>query len=232
MKPGLLVLAGGAEFGDGMEAADRRAIERAGGFDAPICILPTAAAPDNNHLRAGGNGMRWFKSLGARNVTLLNVIDPASANDETLAASVRTSRLIYMLGGFPRHLGETLKGSACWRAALDAYNEGAVIAGSSAGAMVLCEQYYDPYERKLLPGLNLVSKACVIPHHNRSGIGWVEQFRHLLPQATLIGIDESTALIGEPGGTWQVYGPGEVTVYGRQAERHAHGASFFLSSEV
>lgn len=36
-----------------MSEPDLRAIELAGGFDAPIAILPTAAAPDNNHKRAG-----------------------------------------------------------------------------------------------------------------------------------------------------------------------------------
>ena len=45
---GILLLAGGAEFGGQMSEPDLRAIELAGGFDAPICIIPTAAAPDRN----------------------------------------------------------------------------------------------------------------------------------------------------------------------------------------
>ncbi|MDP2778660.1 MAG: hypothetical protein Q8O48_13560, partial [Anaerolineales bacterium] len=98
---GYLLLAGGAEFGGQMSAPDVRAIELAGGLDAPICILPTAAAPDNNHQRAGENGMRWFRGLGAKNVFVVDVTDSASANDISLAASIRTSRLIYLLGGFP-----------------------------------------------------------------------------------------------------------------------------------
>ena len=133
---GYLLLEGGAEFGGRMSEPDLRAIELAGGFNSPICILPTAAAPDNNHKRAGSNGIRWFESLGAKNVFVVDVIDSASANDESLAASILTSRLIYLLGGFPRHLAETLENSACWRAALNAYGQGAVIAASSAGAMV------------------------------------------------------------------------------------------------
>lgn len=48
---GYLLLAGGAEFGGPMSAVDVRAIELAGGLDAPICIIPTAAAPNNNHQR-------------------------------------------------------------------------------------------------------------------------------------------------------------------------------------
>lgn len=230
---GYLLLEGGAEFRGRMSEPDLRAIELAGGFDAPICILPTAAAPDHNHERAGNNGIRWFKRLGAMNVSALDVIDPASANNDLLAASVRTARLIYLLGGFPRHLGETLAGSACWRAVLNAYQEGAVIAGSSAGAMVLCEHYYDPYEKKLLRGLNLVPNACVLPHHNNFGKAWAFQLKAMLPDAALIGIDEETGMLDDADGGWRVYGAGEVTVYsGGQAKVYARGGSFPLQTEV
>lgn len=214
---GHLLLAGGAEFGGGMSAPDLRAIELAGGFDAPLCILPTAAAPDHNHKRAGNNGVRWFRHLGAKDVFVLDVIDSDSANDVTLAASLRTSKLIYLLGGFPRHLGETLAGSLCWEAALNAYQNGAVIAGSSAGAMVLCEHYYDPYEKRLLRGLNLIPNACVLPHHNTFGKAWADQLKQLLPDAMLIGIDESTGMLTDADGAWRVYGSGKVTLYRRES---------------
>lgn len=207
-----LLLAGGAEFGGKMHEPDLQALELAGGFDAPICIIPTAAAPDHNHKRAGNNGIRWFQSLGAKNVFSVDVIDSKSANDSSLAASIRTSKLVYLLGGFPRFLGETLKDSLCWDAVLDVYQNGGVIGGSSAGAMVLCEFYYDPYEQKLLQGLNLISNACVLPHHHQFGKTWVKNLRNLLPNAILIGIDEETGMINF-GNDWQVYGKGEVTVY-------------------
>jgi cyanophycinase len=224
---GYLLLAGGAEFSGRMSEPDLRAIELAGGFDTPICIIPTAAAPDNNHKRAGNNGIRWFKSLGAKNVFTVDVINSVSANDPSLAASIRASRFIYLLGGFPRHLGETLKNSACWRAALDAYEDGAVIAGSSAGAMVLCEHYYDPYEKKLLRGLNLISNACVLPHHNNFGKSWAKQPIPLLPNVTLIGIDEGTGMVNDMDGLWRVHGAGEVTLYlGAQVESHSRGGVF------
>ena len=224
---GHILLAGGAEFGGRMSEPDLRAIELAGGLDAPICIIPTAAAPDHNHKRAGNNGVRWFRSLGTRNVFTADVIDSLSANDSSLAASIRASRLIYLLGGFPRHLGETLANSACWRAALDAYEQGAVIAGSSAGAMVLCGYYYDPNEKKLLRGLNLIPNACVLPHHNNFGKSWAKQLIQLLPDITLIGIDEQTGMINDINGQWQIYGAGVVTLYrGGQAQGYERGEPF------
>ena len=63
---GYLLLEGGAEFGGRMREPDLRAIELAGGFDAPLRIIPAAAAPDHNHNNAGGNGVRWFRNLGVR----------------------------------------------------------------------------------------------------------------------------------------------------------------------
>ncbi len=224
-----LVLQGGAEFSGRMSESDLQAIELSGGTDAPICILPTAAALDHNHKRAGSNGIRWFKSLGAKNVFAVDVIDSASANDAALAASIRAARLIYLLGGFPRYLGETLANSICWQAALDAYAEGAVIAGSSAGAMVLCEHYYDPSEKKVLRGLNLISNACVLPHHNNFGKTWTHSLKRSLPSTTLLGIDEGTAMIHEADGVWRVYGAGAVTVYcGEQVQVHERGAVFSI----
>ncbi len=225
---GVILLEGGAEFGGRMSEPDLRAIELAGGFGAPIRILPTAAAPDRNHVRAGNNGIRWFQSLGARNVESIPVIDQASARDSKLAKSVRAARLIYLLGGFPHYLNETLKNSPVWESALEAYADGAVIAGSSAGAMVLCEQYYDPQEGKVWNGLNLIPKACVLPHHNNSGKNWAAQLTKSLPSSTLIGIDERTGALSE-GAEWQVYGAGQVTLYrAGQVQFHARGGQFSL----
>src|SRR5512138_3816575 len=103
---GYYLLEGGAEFGGRMREPDLKAIELAGGFDAPIRIIPTAAAPDNNHQRAGNNGIRWFQKLGAKDVGSVPLIDRASANDDIVARSLREAKLIYMLGGFTGYLDE------------------------------------------------------------------------------------------------------------------------------
>jgi len=210
---GTLLLEGGAEFGGRMRDPDLKAIERAGGFEAPIRIIPTAAAPDHNHQRAGNNGIRWFQSLGAKDVVSVPLIDTASANDEAIAKTLREAKLIYMLGGFPSYLGETLKGSRAWEAVLDAYRNGSVIGGSSAGAMVMCEFYYDPYHGRIADGLNLIPNAVVMPHHNTSGKSWESKIQRELADVTLIGIDEQTGMLDDGGGIWTVYGRGSVTLY-------------------
>ncbi len=221
--PGYLLLAGGAEFGGQMALPDRRALELAGGAGASVCILPTAAAPDNNHHRAGNNGVRWFRSLGASNVTVAPVIDTASANDSELAERLRQARFIYLLGGFPGYLGETLRDSLCWRAALEAYADGAVLAGSSAGAMVLCQHYFDPAREQVVEGLKLLPDTCILPHHNTFGQNWSRRLTRLLPESVLLGIDEGTGILNdgasEGQAAWRVYGQGNVTRYARGETR-------------
>ena len=70
-----ILLEGGAEFGGQISETDLCAIELAGGLYAPIAILPTVAAPDNNHERAGRKGQRWFRFLSASHVDLVPVTD-------------------------------------------------------------------------------------------------------------------------------------------------------------
>jgi cyanophycinase len=225
-----LLLEGGAEFGGAIAEADLQALAMAGGFDAPIAVLPTAAAPDNNHKRAGANALRWFHGLGARRVELVPVIDKTSADDPALAQRLRQARLIYLLGGFPGYLARTLKDSLVWRAALQAHEGGAVLGGSSAGAMVLCGSFYDPEARTVLAGLDLLPGCCILPHHNTFGSGWAKSVEAALPGATLIGIDERTGILSGEADHWSVRGAGAVTLYRHGASRRVdRGATFSLS---
>ena len=225
---GYLVLEGGAEFGGQMRAPDLRAIELAGGFDGPIRIIPTAAAPDNNHQRAGNNGIRWFQSLGAKDVLSVPILSKIRADDKNIAQSLREAKLIYMLGGFPHYLGQTLTGSLTWEAVLTAYQKGAVIAGSSAGAMVMCQFYYDPGAKRIHEGLNLLLNSFVLPHHNTFGKNWSPALLKKRPEATLIGIDEQTGMINDGSeGSWTVYGRGAITLYrNEEVTIHQTGMAF------
>jgi cyanophycinase len=226
---GYLLLEGGAEFGGQMREPDLKAIELAGGFDGSVRIIPTAAAPDNNHQRAGNNGIRWFQSLGAKDVISLPLLSKIRADDRKIAQSLRDAKLIYMLGGFPHYLGQTLKGSLAWQAVLEAYQNGAVVAGSSAGAMVMCEFYYDPSAKRVHEGLNLVSNAIVLPHHNTFGASWAPALMKKRPTATLIGIDEQTGMLDDGTNHWTIHGRGTVTLYaGGKTSVINQGDSFSL----
>lgn len=214
---GFLVLQGGAEFGGLMKISDLQALALAGGFNAPVSIVPAAAAPDRNHEQAGKNGRRWFQGLGATQVTVVPLIDRLSARDPRVVAELRLSKLIYLLGGFPGYLAQCLAETPAWEAMQTALNHGGVLAGSSAGAMVLAEHLYDPALERVVAGLGIVPQVCVLPHHNTFGRRWHALLQRDLPGATLIGIDEETGLINDAAqGRWRVYGRGTVTRYRRE----------------
>ena len=135
-----------------------------------------------------------------------------------------------MLGGFTHYLAQTLIKSAAWQAMRNAHNAGAIIAGSSAGAMVLCEYYYHPAADEVAEGLGLIGGACVMPHFNTFGKSWVNRLTQLLPETVLIGIDEETGMLNDgPDGMWQVYGKGDVTLYrGQKSQRFTSEKPFDL----
>lgn len=225
-----LILQGGAEFGGEMAESDGRALALAGGRSARVRIIPTAAAPDHNHGRAGENGRRWFASLGAANVAVVPLIDATSAADPAVVESLHTADLIYLLGGFPHYLAQTLRHSPAWHACLQAHQRGAVLAGSSAGAMVLCGSYFHPSQNRIEEGLNLLPQSCVLPHHDTFGQQWAPRLRQLLPHATLLGLDERTGLI-LANGRGQVLGRGAVTVYEpHTTTTYPSGREFLLSA--
>jgi cyanophycinase len=228
---GYILLEGGAEFGGQMAEPDLRAIQHAGGINAPIGIIPTAAAPDHNDHHAGRNALVWFTHLGARQVEVIPLLDRPSAELPATAEALRRCRLIYMLGGFPDYLSRTLSGSAAWGAAVDAYHAGSVLGGSSAGAMVLCQHYFDPAQGQVVAGLDLLHNACVIPHHNSFGREWAHRLAALIPDAVLIAIDERTGTINDASdGGWTVYGQGKVTLYqgGQNVGAYRGGETFSI----
>ena len=213
-KPGAILLEGGAEFGGRMADPDRQALAAAGGPSARVAIIPAAAAPDHNAERAGKNAVRWFRHLGALQVESLPLVDRISADDPAIADRLLEARLIYLLGGFPAYLALSLQGSRSWQAVLQAHGSGAVIAGSSAGAMVLCSDYYDPAGDDVFPGLGLLARTCVVPHHETVGRRWVPTLLNARPNSLLMGIDEETGVLTRGARNhWQVYGKGQVTVY-------------------
>jgi cyanophycinase len=206
----------------------------AGGHACPVRIIPAAAAPDDNDLRAGANAVAWFQGLGATDVRALPITDRGSAGQPGIARELEAAGVVFMLGGFTRHLAETLEGSPAWEAIKSAHRAGAVIGGSSAGAMVMCEFYFDPASGKVLPGLNLLPKMCVLPHHDTFGQDWAPRLARLLPGAILIGIDEETGLLNDgPRGQWTVYGRSVVTLYEPEGQAvFRHGQRLVLPVEV
>ncbi len=206
--PALIALVGGNEFRPDCEAMDRWLLARIGA-NPRVIILPTAAARENPGL-AAENGIRYFQRLGARAEAAM-VVDPATARDGKWLGMIQNADLVYLTGGDPVHLVETLGNSAAWEAALEAWKSGRSLAGSSAGAMVLGGRMWAPGQG-WREGLGLLPRLAVIPHHARLASQWdAERMRASLPEEiTLAGIDEATALVGPP---WGAVGMGKVVIY-------------------
>ncbi len=206
---GLIVLMGGNEFRPDCEAMDRSLLARIG-KSPRVIILPTAAARENPDL-AAENGIRHFKSLGARAQAAM-VVDSETAREGKWIDLIQKADLVYLAGGDPVHLLETLRNSPAWEAALEVWKSGRSLAGSSAGAMILGGQMWAPGQG-WREGLGLLSRLAVIPHHARLASRWNAERMHasLAEEITLVGIDEATALVGPP---WEAVGMGKVVIYG------------------
>jgi len=219
-SPGMLALVGGGEWSEGC-AFDSEFLAASGSDQ--VLVLPTAAAyehPERLVVRAG----EWFEPLGGQ-VEGLMVLSRADADDPGAAGVMRQARLIYLAGGSPMHLRSVLKSSAVWQALLAAWQDGAVVVGSSAAAMTLTDPMVDARGGGLTIGLGLLGGLAVVPHFgdtHEDGHGEkLHRSVQLAPLGTPVaGIPERTALIRDPGGTWRSAGVGRVTVYldGARAE--------------
>ncbi len=145
---------------------------------------------------------------------VMPVLHRGEAEDAQLAAEVRAARFVYLADGSPLHLRSVLKGSTLFDALLAAWHGGAVVAASGAGATVLCDPMVDPRGGAYTVGLGMVRNLAVFPYHGTAAGHLRARSIDLLPKsATLVGIDEQTALVLAPNGTWTVRGSGSVSVY-------------------
>ncbi|MGH9278857.1 MAG: Type 1 glutamine amidotransferase-like domain-containing protein [Acidimicrobiales bacterium] len=206
---GWLALIGGAEWRDGC-SFDRTLLEASDGDE--VLVLPTAAAYEHPD-RAVQTAEGYFAGLGVKARGLM-VLSRGDAEDRDNAAAVRASRFIYLAGGSPMHLRSVLKDSMVWDSLVAAWHDGAVLAGSSAGAMVLCDPMVDPRGGAFTLGLALVAQVAVIPHHNTWSPEKARRTIKLAPRGLpVVAIDEQTALLRRPDGDWLVEGAGQVVVF-------------------
>jgi cyanophycinase len=140
------------------------------------------------------------------------VVNSATAQAGKWLALIQNADLVYLAGGDPVHLLETLRNSPAWKTALEVWKNGRTLAGSSAGAMVLGGRMWAP-GRGWREGLGLLPGIAVVPHHSRLAEVWKakDMLASLPEKVTLVGIDEATALVGPP---WEALGMGKVVIYG------------------
>jgi len=207
----MLALVGSGEYLPRMEPVDRYLLEQLKSTPKVIC-LPTAAGKE------GPERVRYWMELGKAHFTHLNasvdalpVIDPSSANNAEYAEQIRFANFVYLSGGKPDYLFQTLNGSLVWEGIMDVLNKGGVVAGCSAGAMIMGDKM--PGFPGLKPAFGLLEGVIIMPHFDEIPGAMVNTLRKLVTKKLiLIGIEGNTALLkGEAG--YQIVGSGGVVVW-------------------
>ena len=218
----LLIIGGGDRPSSVMSTFARLA----GGAAGRVLVFPQASElPDS-----GARIKAELESLGLGRVDVMTV-DRAAADTDAALVLTQGVTGVYFGGGDQARLMDVLGGSALERRLHDLYRDGAVMAGTSAGAAVMSRVMITGDEKRPLskddtwqiieadnvitrPGLGFLDDVVVDQH-------FVRRKRHnrlislVLEQPALLGvaIDESTAIWVKPDRTFEVIGDGPVLVY-------------------
>src|SRR5947209_4121391 len=193
---GTVALIGSGEYLPTILPVDKMLLERLS--ETPrVVVVPTAAVPDGPGVpeRWARMGVEHFSQLdvAAEPVMLLNRVN---ADDPKVARQLTSANFIYFSGGKPRYLLETLKGTASWQAILDVFAAGGIVAGCSAGAMVLGGEMFDFHQLwRTIPALGLVPGISVIPHFDEMPSWLTIATVPAKRNTTVVGIDGATALV-------------------------------------
>jgi cyanophycinase len=236
---GSLALVGSGEYLPAMAQFEKSLIDDGvkNGKQAIYIQIPTAAG------RESEDRLNFWRELGKTQADSLNIKSiylPIYTRDDAhnpkYIEQIKNSALIYMSGGDPHYLAETLIGTPLWDAIYENWQSGGSLAGCSAGAMVLSAQIPNFRFSKKEPtvGLNLIPNIRVIPHFNKF-FKWIPEsaakiLLHVPDNTILIGVDELTAIVKRSGDEhWHVYGEAKVHVLkGMPDQQLTHNQTILL----
>ncbi|HEY0061147.1 MAG TPA: cyanophycinase [Telluria sp.] len=217
---GSLLVIGGSEDRTENKEVLQRFMALAGGADAPIVVLTAASKVPHDVWEMYETA---FADLGARQVQHVVTLERADAEKRDVAELVKGAKGVLMTGGDQKRLMAILGGSAIETAMRHAFtNNGACIAGTSAGASALCAHMVAEGKAELAPekdavrlgkGMGFVNGVIVDQHFSQR-----HRINRLLSTITQhpflmgAGIDENTALIVQPKVGIEVIGEGCVSV--------------------
>ena len=211
--------------------------ERSG--SGKIVIFPMSSSEPEE---SGKWHVEQLKKFGARQVEY-HVLTREDSLKEASAKILDNVGGIYLSGGDQSRLADALVDTPVHRRLLEIYEEGGVIAGSSAGAAIMSEimitgeekrEVESGYEFEVIKASNIVTregfgfmKTAIVDQH------FVRRKRHnrLIslvaenPGLLGIGVDEGTAIIVKPDDTFEVVGPLNVIIY------DASGASINIEAD-
>ena len=219
---GSLALVGSGEYLPAMAAFEKSLVDDGvkNGKQPKYIQIPTAAG------RESAERLSYWENLGKKQAQLIDVesiflpiFNREDANNPDLVKQISDSALMYLSGGDPHYLAETLMGTLVWDAIVENWQTGASLAGCSAGAMVLSSHIpnFRLLKSSATAGLNLLPEIRVIPHFNKF-FKWIPEsaaklLLHVPDGSILIGVDELTAIVKRSGDDdWVVFGEAKVHV--------------------
>ena len=193
-------------------------VRLAGGDKANIVVLtPATDKPEE----AAAEYKNVFNRLGAKRVEAVDVSERGDASKLESIEAVRRASGLFFTGGDQLHITSLMGGSPLQRQIVEAYENGTIVAGTSAGAAMMGNSMIltgasDENPRfgsvEMAPGTDLIV-GCMIDTHfsqrGRHGRLLTAVAHH--PQDIGFGIDENTAMIVNRN-QFKVIGEGAVTI--------------------
>ena len=219
VRPGHLLIIGGAEEKLRQRQILSRFVSLAGGPSGRVVVISTASSLGDE---ATELYQSLFGAMGIPDVVGLRPLTREDANDPSMAAALADATGIFMTGGNQLRLSSVVGGTALGRAITDRHRRGAVVAGTSAGASAISSHMVafgtsgtTPKQRmtQMSAGLGLLPGVIIDQHfEQRNRIGRLLALVAQSPALLGMGIDEDTAALVSPSGVMEVIGKGSVTI--------------------
>ncbi len=228
LPSGSLVIVGGGDIGP--EIA-KRFVELAGGANARVVLIPTAAK-DAERIDHAREVLR--DTFGLKHVVVLHTHNRAVANSEEFVAPLKEATGVWISGGRQWKLVDAYLGTRTQREIEAVLKRGGVVGGSSAGATIqgsflvrgAREGNRIMVAKDYMEGFGLLKNTAIDQHVLTRGrendLGPVVA---AYPGLLGLGIDESTAVVVH-GDRFQVIGKSLVAV--NDGRDHGGKPYFFL----
>jgi cyanophycinase len=225
----LLLIGGGGE----PDVVWTKFFELVGGKDSPLVVVPTASGEPET----GPEYVADLKARGATDVVNLPIHSPEDAAKPENVAALARARGVFFTGGDQSRITRAFLGSPALAALRTAFENGAVLSGTSAGlacmseVMITGEGDFTVVKRgavETVTGLGFVKLAIVDQHFvTRQRLNRLLSAVLERPDLLGVGVDEMTAVWIKPDQTFEVLGESNVLVIdatGAQVESVAQGA--------
>lgn len=201
----------------------REVLALAKGPATRVAIVTTASSEP---ARSGPIYQRFFQAVGVAQAVVVPLANRDQAYEPAALTALQQADLIYFTGGNQNRLAAALHETPAQGALIAAYQQGAVFAGTSAGAMIWGPLYLaggtsaGAMQRgvgpagglQVRPGLGLTPEVIVDTHFGREGrLGRLLAATAHLPGSKGLGVDERSAAVITADGV-QALGEGRVAV--------------------